>query len=72
MCQQCLTVVLLPLVSADVLKFDNSYSWTRAKEVLYTVKILLPSTGITDPPDTVDEEFFDCSDDITQAAESVS
>ena len=27
---------------ADILKFDNSYSWARSKEVFYTVKLLLP------------------------------
>ena len=26
----------------DVLKFDNSYSWARSKEVFYTVKVLPP------------------------------
>ena len=58
-------------VSTDVLKFDNSYSWTRAKEVLYAVKILPPNSEITVPPfasDTADEEFFECSDEIPQAS----
>ena len=30
--------------STDVLKFDNSYSWTRAKEVFYSVKIVAPGS----------------------------
>ena len=28
--------------AADILKFDNSYSWARSKEVFYTVKLLPP------------------------------
>ena len=27
----------------DVLKFDNSFSWTRSKEVLYSIKVILPT-----------------------------
>ena len=29
----------------DVLRFDNSYSWTRSKEVFYAVKILPPNVS---------------------------
>lgn len=27
----------------DILKFDNSYSWARSKEVFYSVKLLAPT-----------------------------
>ena len=27
---------------ADILKFDNSYSWARSKEIFYSVKLLPP------------------------------
>ena len=58
--------------SADVLKFDNSYSWTRPKEVFYSVKVLPPDTEL--PLPTVpnsgsahasdsEDEFFDCMAD---------
>lgn len=61
----------------DVLKFDNSYSWTRAKEVFYSVKVLPPGT---DPPPMSpmfpehvpsiaadsDDEFHDCADDTVE------
>ena len=33
-------------LSSDVLKFDNSYSWTRSKEVFYSVKMMPPDTDI--------------------------
>ena len=36
----------------DVLKFDNTYSWTRSKEVLYSVKMLPPESDGTTPTDT--------------------
>ena len=26
------------------MKFDNSYSWTRSKEILFSVKVLPPDT----------------------------
>ena len=32
------------IVASDVLKFDNSYSWTRSKEIFYSVKLLPPGT----------------------------
>jgi len=55
-----------------VLKFDNSYSWTRQKEVFYSVKVLPPDTEL--PLPTVskfdaalssdsEDEFFDCTAD---------
>jgi len=67
-----LTVVVLPPLSVDVLKFDNSYSWTRQKEVFYSVKVLPPDTELPlptvpglDPTHSSDseDEFFDCTED---------
>ena len=39
----------------DELKFDNTYSWTRSKELFYSVKVLPPDTealdvAVPDPP----------------------
>ena len=42
----------------DVMKFDNSYSWTRSKEVFYSVKLLPPDTELS-VPQTVAEEIGD-------------
>ena len=33
-------------VYTDVIRLDNTYSWTRAKEVFYSIKLLLPDTEI--------------------------
>ncbi len=32
-----------------MLKFDNSYSWTKPKEVFYSVKVLPPESEQEDP-----------------------
>ena len=32
-----------PCIIKDVLKFDNSYSWARSKEVFYSVKLVVPT-----------------------------
>ena len=34
--------ILCIVFAIDILKFDNSYSWARSKEVFYTVKLLPP------------------------------
>ena len=31
------------MCTLDILKFDNSYSWSRSKEVFYSVKLLAPN-----------------------------
>jgi len=36
------------LLFTDVVRFDNTYSWTKAKEVFYTVQLLPPDTEIWD------------------------
>ena len=36
----------LSLSLSNVLRFDNTYSWLRAKEVYYTVRTHPPSIGI--------------------------
>ena len=33
---------LCVVFTIDILKFDNSYSWARSKEVFYTIKLLPP------------------------------
>lgn len=40
---------LIILIYTDLLKFDNSYSWTKSKEVFYSVKVLRPETVQGDP-----------------------
>ena len=56
----------------DVMKFDNSYSWTRSKEVFYSVKLLPPDTELSVPLMAAEEiveegtgeedEFYECGD----------
>ena len=65
--------------SIDVFKFDNSYSWTRTKEVLYSIEVLPPDHNITneDTPtfttaasdDDDDDEFEDCIDELGVVSE---
>jgi hypothetical protein len=31
-----------------VLKFDNSFSWVRSKEVFYSVKVIPPESGLSE------------------------
>ena len=40
----------LILLHVDVLKFDNSYSWTRSKEIFYSVKVLPPGDAECNEP----------------------
>jgi len=41
----------------DVVRFDNTYSWTKAKEVFYSVQLLPPDTEICDTrPDEIADE----------------
>ena len=37
----------------DILKFDNSYSWARSKEIFYSVKISAPSVCMEPRPSPV-------------------
>ena len=55
-----------------MLKFDNSYSWTRQKEVFYSVNVLPPDTELPLPAvskfyhthsSDSEDEFFDCTTD---------
>ena len=34
-------------LTSDVLKFDNTFSWTRSKEVFYSVKVLPPESELS-------------------------
>jgi hypothetical protein len=56
-----------------VLRFDNTYSWTRTKEVLYSIQILPPPPE--DLPDDVlymtereqeEDKFHDCHENNSQ------
>ena len=38
--------------SPDVLRFDNTYSWTRSKEVFYTSELLPPDTILSEDHQT--------------------
>ena len=54
----------MSVVLVDVLRFDNTYSWTRSKELFYTVRVLPPDTEICDQEEEVkdDLEFADCTE----------
>ena len=56
----------MSVVLVDVLRFDNTYSWTRSKELFYSVRVLPPDTEICDQEEEVkdDLEFADCTEDI--------
>ena len=41
---------LSPLFCVDVLKFDNTYSWTRSKEVFFSIKVLPPNVEPEESP----------------------
>ena len=49
----------LSLLDIDVLKFDNSYSWARSKEVFYSVKLLAPTVEPHPPPRLPPAEHID-------------
>ena len=38
----------VPPLLLDVLKFENSYSWTRSKEIFYSVKVLPPESELSE------------------------
>jgi len=50
-------LISFSLFFTDVVRFDNTYSWTRAKEVYYSVQLLPPDTKIcnTTPDEIADE-----------------
>ena len=41
--------IIIIIECTDVLKFDNSFSWVRSKEVFYSVKVIPPETPETIP-----------------------
>ena len=43
------------IIIIDVLKFDNSYSWTRSKEVFYSVKVTPPESELPETTPTQTE-----------------
>lgn len=70
-------------VGTYVLKFDNTYSWTRSKEVFHCIKVLppnvqpkdLPAAGVSHTPDpsptnsqAEGDEFFECNEQMNGAA----
>ena len=53
-----------------MVKFDNSYSWTRSKEVYYSIRVLPPFEEPRPPgtpilTNTEEDEFFDCDENKT-------
>ena len=51
------TINFIASIFADVVRFDNTYSWTKAKEVYYSVQLLPPDTEICDTtPDEIADE----------------
>ena len=71
-----------------MLRFDNTYSWTRSKELFYTIRVLPPDTELVrseqeeerreDDEEVTEQEFADCAedppqtDDITKAVDSMN
>ena len=71
----------------DILKFDNSYSWTRSKEVFYSIKVLPPNVTPEVHSDLPlmengeengqcvngqeDDEFFECTEDGTNGVSDI-
>lgn len=63
----------LCMIALDVLKFDNTFSWTRSKKVHYSVKMLPPEGDGTTPTDeeatptcSVEQNSVDNSSAVTQ------
>ena len=56
-----------PFVYLDVVQFDNTYSWTRSKEVMYSIEVLPPSDLSHD--NVHSEDFLDCLDVLTEINE---
>ena len=55
------------IVVVDVLRFDNTYSWTRSKELFYTVRVLPPDTELSENDQKTkddDDEFAECTEDF--------
>lgn len=51
-----------------MLRFDNTYSWTRTKEVKFSVRVLAPDPQMVQayqeeflPEDPIDEDFQECT-----------
>ncbi len=63
-----------------MVKFDNSYSWTRSKEVYYSIRVLPPNTepqiprlatgdeaaavSMATDNNNSDDEFHDCDEKV--------
>lgn len=57
---------------ADVVRFDNTYSWTRGKTVHYTIDVLEPDEGEHyETTDTADD-IFTSSKNTTNNYKSIS
>ena len=56
-----------------MLRFDNTYSWTRSKELFYTIRVLPPDTELVcgkqeeerkvDEEEVKEQEFADCTEE---------
>ena len=67
-----LSLIFVCVTTADVLRFDNTFSWTRSKELSYSVRVLPPDTELVhqeeerkedEEEDTKEQEFTDCTED---------
>ena len=56
-----------------MLRFDNTYSWTRTKELFYTVRVLPPDTELCEREEEVqdEQEFMECREDLPHADEII-
>ena len=68
---------VLLIILTDVLKFDNSYSWTRSKVVFYSIKVAPPDRGQTasslsgDAPVQLNKDLFECDEETAQTGLSL-
>lgn len=59
-------------LTADILKFDNSHSWTHSKEVFYSVKLLPPGAEHSGAASTRPHPHSTLSPRLTCAPESTN
>jgi len=48
---------LIVCVFSDVVRFDNTYSWTRSKKVYYQIEVLEVGSGDSTPDAASNDEF---------------
>ena len=73
-------LIFVYLSISDILKFDNSYSWARSKEIFYSVNLLPPGIKphLHVPPGEMEvvgsspgsnrsSEFYDCDETFSES-----